>query len=235
VIGAGAHQASAVVTFAFDDNPGPDGQFFYTAPHFQGELGQLVYDSSIPVDLAVDSTGEGGVETHYMDTEFMFSASVGAIMNGPIPQTWLAPLTDGALEFRTPGGDLLFSGSFGTDLPASLVVVVNTGSINVSLEVGGLNYLAGSLLLSDLSTSIGQEVLGFLPPFDGVWTLTNLPPITTVMPSPKGPSRVSQVFLSDFSANSSFSGTTGIRVVPTPGMATLAGLGVACIGLLRRR
>ncbi len=234
-MGVGAHQASAVITFAFDDNPGPDGQFTYTAPQYQGELGQLVYDSSVPVDLAVDSTGEGGTEFFYNDATFSFSASVGAVMMGPFPQTWMAPLTDGVMQFTSAGGDLLFSGSFGTDLPAALVVVVDTGSINVSLEVGGLNYIAGSTLLTDLSNELGTEVLGFLPPFDGVWTLTNMPPITTIMPGPKGPDRVSDIFFYDFIANSSFSGTTGIRVVPSPGMAALAGLSAVCIGLRRHR
>lgn len=230
---AAAPTAFGVVTFAFDDNPGPEGQFTYTGPAGAGQLGTLEYNLEVAVDLAVDATGEGGSEFQYTDAEFTFTADVGAVSDGPIANTWLAPLIDGSLSFRTSGGDLLFSGEFGTDgMPAYLVIVMDTGSINVSLEVGGLNYTPGQQLLDDLSDSIGTEVIGFTPPFDGVWTLTNFPALTTSMPPGGDPG---EAFLDGFEANSSFSGTTGISLIPGPGAGVIAGLGLTLISLRRRR
>jgi hypothetical protein len=231
--GIAAQQAAAVVTFAFDDNPDSAGQFTYAGPNALGEMGSLSYDSDVLVDLAVDATGEGGSEFEYANARFTFSADVGAISDGPVADTWFAPLSGGLLEFRTGGGALLFSGAFGTEqTPAYLVIIVNTGSINISLEVGGLVYTPGNTLLGDLSDDIGTEVIGFTPPFDGVWTLSNLPALTTSMPPGGG---VGDVFLDDFRANSSFSGTAGVTFIPGPGAGILAGLGLTLIGLRRRR
>jgi hypothetical protein len=234
-IGIAAQQAAAVVTFQFDDNPDPNGQFIYEGPDVAGELGLLFYNSQVPVDLAVDATGEGGSEFVYTDAIFSFVADVGAIFDGPFPSTWFAPLTNGFMEFRTSGGDLLFNGAFGSDnLPAFLSIVVNTGSINVSLEVGGLNYVPGQTLLDDLSADIGSPVEGFLPPFDAVWTLTNLPNLTTSVPPGAQPGP-NAAFLDDFAANSSFSGTTGLRIIPAPGAGAIAAIGLAGLGIRRRR
>lgn len=227
--------ASAVVTFAFADKPGPNGQFVYNGPSGPGELGSLVYDSTVRVKLSVDATGEGGSEFHYYNTTFHFSASVGAIV--PVASStaeWIAPLTDGSLDFQDSNGNLLFSGTFGIDLPAALVVVINTGSVNASVEVGGLNYVPGQTLLNDLSASIGMEVLGFLPPFDGVWTLSNMTALKTVVCPAPGPCP-NQIFLDDFSANSSFSGTAGIEMIPAPGASVLAGIGLLAVVSRRRR
>lgn len=230
--GIAAQQAAAVVTFQFDDNPDPNGQFMYTAPDVLGELGLIMYNSNVPVDLAVDATGEGGSEFEYLDAFFSFTADVGQIADGPFPGIFFAPLINGALEFRTSGGDLLFSGTFGDQLPAVLQITVNTGSINVSLDVGGLNYIAGQKLLDDLSADIGTPVVSFAPPFDGVWTLSNLPTLTTVIPD--GGSFNNQ-FLSDFKANSSFSGTTDLTFIPAPGAIAIASIGLAGMGIRRRR
>ncbi len=233
-LGIVAQQAAAVVTFAFDDNPDPNGQFIYTAPVAFGQFGSLVYNSQVPVDLDVDPTGEGGTEYSYTDATFQFSAAVGALTAGPFPGSYFAPLIGGSLAFTSAGGDLLFFGTFGDQLPAVLQVVVNTGSINVSLEVGGLNYVPGQTLLDDLSANIGTQVLGFTPPFDGVWTLSNLPILQTVVPPPPD-GQAAEIFLADFVANSSYSGTTGISMVPAPGAIGLAGLGAVGLGFRRRR
>lgn len=233
-LGIAAQQAAAVVTFAFADNPGPDGQFSYTAPANYGELGTLVYDFEVPVDLDVDATGEGGSEFSYTDAIFTFSASVGSVFDGPFPGIYLAPLVGGSMSFWTSGGENLIAGSFGEGGAVGfLVIVVNTGSINVSLEVGGLDYTPGAKLLADLSANIGTGVVDFGPPFDAVWTLSNMPSLTTIALSPPegGPAAV---YLDDFQANSSFSGTTGI-VLPTPASAALAGLGLAVMGIRRKR
>jgi hypothetical protein len=233
-LGIAAQQAAAVVTFAFDDNPGPNGQFSYTAPANFGELGFLTYDSEVSVDLAVDTTGEGGTEFEYTDAIFTFSASVGTVFDGPFPGIFLAPLIGGSMGFFTSGGDALLSGSFGENGAVGfLVIVVNTGSINVSLEVGGLDFNPAPQLLADLSANIGTGVVDFGPPFDAVWTLTNMPQLTTIaFQNPAG--GPAAVYIDDFQANSSFSGTTGI-IVPTPASAALAGLGLACVAIRRKR
>lgn len=231
-----AQQAAAVVTFSFADNPDPNGQFIYTAPDFLGQDGFLTYNSQVPIDLGVDATGEGGSAFEYTDAIFSFSAGVGAIFDGPFPNTYFAPLFGGSMEFRTSGGDLLFSGTFG-DPPAFLNIIVNTGSITVSVEVGGLNYVPGALLLADLSADIGADVQGFLPPFDAVWTLSNMPTLKTIIPPapPGGGRAIDNVYLDDFQANSSFSGTTGLRMIPAPGAAALASLGLVMVSARRRR
>lgn len=233
-LGIAAQQAAAVVTFAFADNPGPDGQFTYSAPAIFGDLGSLTYDSSVAIDLDVDATGEGGSEFDYTDAIFSFTAGVGSVFDGPFPGIYLAPLVGGSLSFTSAGGDLLLSGAFGEGGAVGfLVIVVNTGSINVSLEVGGLDYTPGAKLLADLSSNIGMGVVDFGPPFDAVWTLSNMPALKTIalVPPAGGPPAV---YLDDFKANSSFSGTTGI-VVPTPASAALAGLGLAVMGIRRKR
>jgi hypothetical protein len=233
-LGIAAQQAAAVVTFAFDDNPGPDGQFSYTAPANFGELGFLTYDSQVAVDLAVDTTGEGGTEFDYTDAIFTFSASVGTVFDGPFPGIFLAPLVDGSMSFATSGGVPLLTGSFGDGQSVGfLVIVVNTGSINVSLEVGGLDFDPAAQLLSDLSANIGTGVVDFGPPFDAVWTLTNMPQLTTIaLQNPAG--GPAAVYIDDFQANSSFSGTTGL-IIPTPASAALAGLGIAFACIRRKR
>ncbi len=233
-LGLVAQQASAVVTFAFADQPGPDGQFTYSAPAGFGQLGTLAYDSSVAVDLDVDTTGEGGTEYSYNDAIFSFNAGVGAVFAGPFAGTYLAPLVDGSIDFFTSGGDPLLSGSFGANGAVGfLVIVVNTGSINVSLEVGGLGWSPSATLLSDLSSNIGAQVQGFGPPFDAVWTLSNMPILQTIaFQNPAG--GPAAIYLDSFKANSSFSGTTGI-IVPTPASAALAGLGLAVVGVRRKR
>jgi hypothetical protein len=233
-MGISLHQASAMVTFAFADKPGPTNQFIYTAPSGPGELGHLRYASEASVDLVVDDTGEGGAGFTYPDAFFRFGADVGAVFQVGSQPVWIAPLTNGWMDFHEYAGGLLFSGTFGTDLPAALVVVVNVGSIDVSLEVGGLNYIAGSTLLGDLSESIGSPVEGFVPPFDGVWTLSNISDLRTIM-CPGEDSRCKDVYFDNFVADSSYSGTAGIRVVPSPGTIALAGLGIAGLACGRRR
>jgi hypothetical protein len=233
-MGISLHQASAMVTFAFADLPGPENKFFYTAPSAPGELGLLRYGSEALVDLVVDDTDEGGSGFTYPDAAFRFSAQVGAVHEVSGASVWVAPLTNGEMDFRSSTGDLLFSGTFGLDVPAALVVVVNVGSIDVSLEVGGLDYVAGPRLLGDLAASIGMPVDGFLPPFDGVWSLTNITDLRTIV-CPGKDVRCQSVFFDDFVADSSYSGTAGIRVIPSPGTIALAGLGAGGLAWRRRR
>ena len=239
-LGITAQQAAAVVTFAFDDNPDPQGQFVYSAPAGQRALGLLEYNSRVPVDLDVDATGEGGNEYAYQDSIFTFSADVGVFSDSPIPGTYFAPLTNGVFTFSASSdarASLLMTGTFGFDPlnPAYLVIVVDTGSINVSALVGGLVITPTDRLLGDLSEpslgNISTEVIGFSAPFDSVWTLSNMSNLSTRYIN-NGQAR--GVFLEDFIANSSYSGTAG-RVVPSPASAALAGLGLAFAGLRRKR
>ena len=240
-LGITAQQAAAVVTFAFADNPDPNGQFLYEAPNANHPAsGILAYNSAVTIDLAIDATGEGGNEYEYTDATFEFLATVGEFVETQTAGIYLAPLTSGVFSFSAAdnarAGDLLMTGSFGTaNNPAYLVIVVDTGSINVSALVGGLVITPTDRLLGDLSEpslgNISTEVIGFSAPFDSVWTLSNMSNLSTRYIN-NGQAR--GVFLEDFIANSSYSGTAG-RVVPSPASAALAGLGLAFAGLRRKR
>ena len=240
-LGITAQQAAAVVTFAFADNPDPNGQFLYEAPNANHPAsGILAYNSAVTIDLAIDATGEGGNEYEYTDATFEFFASVGTFGETQVPGIYLAPLTNGFFSFSAAdnarAGDLLMTGSFGTaNNPAYLVIVVDTGAINVSALVGGLQYEATELLKNDLRDpalgGIDTPVDRLGAPHDAVWTLTNLSNLATRYIN-NGVAR--GVFLENFIANSSYSGTTSI-IVPTPATAALAGLGLAVAGFRRRR
>jgi len=236
-LGVSAQQASAVVTFAFADNPDPVGQFAYFAPTGTQTAGVLAYNSEVKVDLDVDGTGEGGNEYTYSDATFEFFASVGQFGETQIPNVYLAPLTNGFFSFSNSADQLLMTGSFGTpNNPAYLVIVVDVGSINVSALVGGLVLTPTATMLNDLSApgpgGISPGVVGFNAPFDSVWTLSNMSQLSTRYINN---GKVRGVFLEDFVANSSYSGTTGIVPVPSPASATLAGLGLAVAGFRRKR
>jgi len=241
VLGISAQQAAAVVTFAFADNPDPEGQFLYKAPTGDRSLGLLTYNTRVPVDLSVDATGElGGKEYQYDNALFTFSADVGVFDAAPVPGVYFAPLTNGSFTFGSSDNarsTLLMTGTFGSDPanPAYLVIVVDTGSIQISALVGGLNYEATQQLKLDLTNpdlgNITSGVQSLGAPHDAVWTLSNLSNLSTRYIN-NGHAR--GVFLEDFIANASFSGTTSI-IVPTPATAALGGLGLAVAGFRRRR
>lgn len=206
--------------FTFQD---PTGQreMSYTAPANPGGMGQLTYNASIPFDFKVDTTDAGGGEVTYGNTNLTMNASVGAISN-PFGNVFVASL-NGSFEFEFDG-DAILSGTF-TD--GALLINLDVGSVVASAASSNLTMLAGGALLADF-VALDPFFLQ-LDAIDVAWTLTD---VTPVIEQDRWRGTIS---LESFTANSAFSGTGMVVLIPTPGATALATIALGMVAVRRKR
>lgn len=203
------------ITFTFDD---PDG-----ANEFQGNAGMpgsLTYDTGAVLDLVVDLSDcdDGGVNVFQaqlaMDLSVGTPSSSGGVVSAPV---------EGSFTFTdTMTNEIIFTATVDN---AALVNFGNAGSVIASANGvdTGLAFEAGPALM-------GLNIANLIA-IDSVFTLTDITveQAATIFSDVGG----NNPELNNFVANSAFTGTAIPELVPTPGAASLAGLGL--LGFARRR
>lgn len=224
-IALAAGQANAAIYFTFDD-PSAALEVQYDGPNFSGDLGDLTYNTSIPVDFVVDATDEGASAPISFAAIFSTATTVGAVTQVG-PGAYTMPVS-GEFQFRRADNmELILSGQY-TGATMFITSVVGSLLADGTVDGGNLLYTPGPALFAGLM-GVGYDLPGFnsAAAMDAVWTLTAITGINLIQFEQGGPR-----FLNDFNANAAFTGT--VRVIPTPGSAMLAG----CAGLVlagRRR
>lgn len=218
-----ASGTQAAIFFTFDD-PSAALEVQYSAPTMPGQLGQLSYNTAVPIQFVVDATEEGATAPVTFDAIFSLNSQVSPVVTvGPGAVT---ASVSGQFEFRRQDNNqLILSGSYQS---AILFVTSIVGSLlaDGTVEGGSLSYAAGPAMEAGLA-GVDYDLPAFnaAQPLDGVWTLTAISQVGFVQ---VGQDR----FLNNFNANAAFTGT--VRV-PTPGAAALAGMaGLMCFGRRKR-
>ncbi len=205
--GAAASMASATATFTFDDPTGGN--------EVSVMGGNATYDASVVVELTVDAPDLGAPITFDTNLDIDFTISSPLQFSG----TTFATIAGTFAWTDAMTGQSILSGSFDG---GQLFVFSGVGGIVASGEInmGNLVYTPGELL-----TPPNQNVESFAA-LDASWTLTNIQVANggnLVTDNGNGPE------INDFTANSAFTGTALLTVVPAPGAVALfaCGLGVA--------
>jgi uncharacterized protein (TIGR03382 family) len=231
---AGSANAAAFLTFL---DPAGAREVKYTAPVGNATFGTVT--ATALVNLQIDLTDNGlGVVT-FNGVRYTKTAKVSnATMNG---SSFSAEVFDAEFSY-TDGANTVLSGSFGTGAGGTanggdLFINGLSGSISSNADAvgGSLAYNFGSAPIQagnpgaggTLQALLATASLAFGAAIDGNWTLTGITPRPNVFEGGNGLN-----FLASFDANAAFSGT--VDIVPTPGTAALAGLGLV-MGLSRRR
>ncbi|MGQ0626755.1 MAG: MYXO-CTERM sorting domain-containing protein [Phycisphaerales bacterium] len=214
-----ASAANASIAFSFAD-PVPGRQVSNLQNGSGAGLGLLTYDTSAPIVFLVDDSDVGGSgATSFNNARLEVNLTLGAA------------ITMGGVTLAPVSGDFTiydFTGNVRTDIlrgqsmSGAFVRVTGTNAIQFS-TADGFSYTAGPALqafLGALRTLVADQ--------EAVFTLTDI--ATVGGGSFIGPGGVFR----SFNANASFSGTSNVEVVPTPGAAALAGL-AGLVALRRRR
>jgi uncharacterized protein (TIGR03382 family) len=231
---AGSANAAAFLTFL---DPAGAREVKYTAPTGGATFGTLT--ATAVVDLQIDLTDSGLGVVLFDNVIYRKTAKVSnATMNG---SSFSAEVFDAEFSY-TDGANTVLSGTFGTGAGGTanggdLFINGLSGSISSNADAvgGSLVYNFGAAPIqvgnpgagSSLSALLATVGLSFGAAIDGNWTLTGISPRPMVFEGGNG-----QNFIASFDANAAFSGT--VDIVPTPGTAALAGLGLI-MGLSRRR
>lgn len=225
-IATAAGTASAGITnlgqaaFTYQD-PSGQREMSYSAPAQPGGMGQLSYAAQIPFDFKADMSDAGGGEIEYLNTTLTMDAQVGAISN-PFGNVFVASL-NGTFDFIFDGQSIL-SGTF-TD--GALLINLDVGSVVASAASSNLTMLSGGALLNDF-VALDSSFLQ-LDAIDVAWTLTDVTPVIEEDPW-RG-----TISLESFEANSAFTGTGMIVLIPTPGATALASIAFGLVAVRRKR
>lgn len=230
---AGSANAAAFLTFL---DPAGGREVKYTAPVGNATFGTLT--ATAVVDFQIDLSDHGLGTVVFDNVTYSKTAKVSAAwMNG---SSFNAEVYDAVFSY-TDGANTILTGAFGTGTqggPNGGDLFINglSGSISSNADAvgGSLSYVFGNAPIqvgnpgagADLNALLATVQLAFGAAIDGNWTLTGITPRPNVFEGSAG------TFITSFDANAAFSGT--VDIVPTPGAAALAGMGLL-VGLRRRR
>ncbi|MBN8645939.1 MAG: hypothetical protein J0L61_11950 [Planctomycetes bacterium] len=231
---AGSANAAAFLTYL---DPAGAREVHYTAPVGNAAFGTLT--TTAVVDLQIDLTDHGLGVILFDNLTYSKTAKVGAVtMNG---SSFNAEVYDCNFSY-TDGANTVLSGSFGVGADdqdgGDLFINGLSGSISSNADAvgGSLAYVFGPAAIQagngaatglTLAQWLATASLAFGDAIDANWTLTGISPRPALLQGGNG-----QNFLQNFDSNAAFSGT--VAIVPTPGTAALAGLGLI-MGLPRSR
>lgn len=200
----------------------------YIQPASAAELGNITYNTSVPINLSFDLS-DFGLGALTIVSNLSLDIDVGPASAGAQPNEFLAT-SSGEFEYRRQSDNaLLLSGSF-TD--ASLSILRTSGGLTANglMNMGQFNVAFAPDLLTEFS-GFGYNFAGF----DGTrfgdasWTLTGVTPVVSLITPPGS----AEQFFANFNSNAAFTAT--IPVIPTPGAATLAiAAGIMAFGSRRR-
>lgn len=230
---AGSANAAAFLTFL---DPAGAREVHYTAPSGNATFGTLT--ATAVVDFQLDLTDHGLGVVLFDNVVYTKTAKVSnAVMSG---SSFRAEIFDAEFSY-TDGANTILSGTFGTgaggtDNGGDLFINGLSGSITSNADAvgGSLAYTFGAAPIqagnpgagSTLAALLATVNLAFGAAIDGNWTLTGITPRPNV-------TEVGGIqFIASFDSNAAFSGT--VDIVPTPGTAALAGLGLL-MGMPRNR
>lgn len=222
---AGLFDQNIYLTFS---DPVGQREVRYLQPASAAELGNLTYNTSIPLNLSFDLSdfGLGGL---IVTSNLSLDIDVGPASAGAQPNEYLAT-SSGEFEYRRQSDNaLLISGSF-TD--ASLSILRTSGGLTANglMNMGQFNMTFHADLLTEFA-GFGFAFPGFDTSRigDASWTLTGVTPVVSLMTPPGS----AENFFANFNSNAAFTAT--VPVLPTPGALSLAiAAGVMVMGVRRR-
>jgi hypothetical protein len=187
----------------------------YIQPASAAELGNLTYNTSVPLNLSFDLSdfGLGGL---IITSTLTLDIDVGPASAGAQPNEYLAT-SSGEFEYRRQSDNaLLISGSF-TD--ASLSILRTSGGLTANglMNMGQFNVEFTPDMLVEFS-NVGFNFPGWDSSRfgDASWTLTGVTPVVSLMTPPGS----AEQFFANFNSNAAFTAT--FPVLPTPGAMSLA-------------
>lgn len=201
------------ITFTFDDPVG--GNEFMSDGL---DPANLTYDTMANVELEVDTTSDPMGAVTLFDASLSLDLVVG--MPASLGGLTAAPITGTFAFTDTLSGDLIFSAEL---MNAQIVELGAAGSVISAVDNQGIGlaFTAGPAL-NDLGVF---DMIAL----DAVFTLTDVQTMQSGAIFGPGP------VVNPFNANSAFTATANAELVPTPGAAALAGIGLMGIGARRRR
>lgn len=230
---AGSANAAAFLTFL---DPAGAREVKYTAP--TGDEGFGTLTATATVDFQIDLTDHGLGVVVFDNVTYRKTAKVSAAtMQG---SSFRAEVFDAEFSY-TDGANTILTGNFGAGTqggPNGGDLFINglSGSLTSNADAvgGSLTYVFGTAPIqagnpgagADLNALLATVSLAFGAAIDGNWTLTGITPRPNVFEIG------GENFLVSFDSNAAFSGT--VDIVPTPGTAALAGIGLL-MGLPRNR
>lgn len=196
--------ASAGLTFSFADPAGP-GQLTNTG-------GLLSYNSSAVLSFNIDGTTEPNA----------FSVSfVNAGLELSLTLSNATAVFPGLLKADIAGTFRFFNRDVNGGVGAAATILEGTAPGGAFVNIGATGSVLSDFQFFGLTLSAGQQLQNLLlpgrfiaPPFDSVFTVTDIVPL---------PVTIVNGTISNFTANTSFSGTA--NVIPTPGSVALLALG----------
>ncbi len=222
---AGLFDQNIYLTFS---DPVGQREVRYLQPASAASLGNITYNTSIPLNLSFDLSdfGFGGL---VIQSNLSLDIDVGPASAGAQPNEYLAT-SSGEFEYRRQSDNmLLISGSF-TD--ASLSILRTSGGLTANglMNMGQFNMAFAPELIAEF-TGFGFTFPGFDNSRfgDASWTLTGVTPVVSLMTPPGS----AEQFFANFNSNAAFTAT--VPVLPTPGALSLAvAAGVMVLGVRRR-
>lgn len=222
---AGMFDQNIYLTFS---DPVGQREVRYLQPATAADLGNITYNTSVPLNLSFDLS-DFGLGALVLTSTLSLDVDVGPASAGSQPNEYLAT-SSGDFEYRRQSDNaLLMSGSF---VDASLSILRTSGGLTANglMNMGQFNVSFAPDLLTEFS-NFGYNFAGFDSSRigDASWTLTGVTPVISLM-TPMGSA---EQFFANFNSNAAFTAT--IPVVPTPGAASLAlAAGVMMFGSRRR-
>lgn len=217
VLGGLAGAAPGAITFTFFD-PAAGPEITHTEGTDNATDPGIITWTGSGVTFTVDGS-EDGLGSQVFSATIAMTLEIGAVTD-MVGGTFIAPILFGTFSFSDTGsGETILSAIIGSSAGAVLTLGT-TGSIisQGGGEADGLNLTAGTALSSLLGG------LTFAPNFDANFTLTSISP--PIMLNGDG-------FLSDFTANSAFTGNA--QLVPSPGASAIIGMSMMLAVTRRRR
>lgn len=221
---AGLFDNNIYMTFA---DPAGQREVRYIQPADATQLGNLTYNTTIPINLQFDLS-DFGMGAFSITSCLSMDVDIGPASAGAQVGEFLARAS-GDFEYkRKSDGVVLMNGSF---QDASMSILRTSGGVTANglMNMGQFNMSFTPAMLAEF---LGH---GFaFPGFDGTrfgdasWTLTGVTPNVSLITPPGG----SEQFFANFNSNSSFTST--IPVLPTPGAMGLA-MAAGVVTLRRRR
>lgn len=231
---AGSANAAAFLTFL---DPAGAREVTYTAPVGNATFGTLT--ASATVNFQIDLSDHGLGVVNFQNVTYTKTAKVGNVtMQG---SAFRAEVFDATFSY-TDGANTILTGAFGTGAGGTanggdLFLNGLSGSLSSNADAvgGSLSYHFGSAPIqvgnpgagSDLNALLATASLAFGDAIDGNWTITGINKRPSIFEGGDG-----LMYLRSFDSNAAFSGT--VDIVPTPGTAALASIGLL-MGLPRNR
>jgi hypothetical protein len=221
---AGLFDNNIYMTFS---DPAGQREVRYIQPADATQLGNLTYNTTIPINLQFDLS-DFGLGSFSIVSCLAMDVDVGPASPGAQVGEFLARASGDFVYRRKSDNAVLITGDF-TDASMSILRTSGGVTANGLMNMGQFNVSFSPTMLAEF---LGH---GFaFPGFDGTrfgdasWTLTGVTPNISLITPPGS----AEQFFANFNSNAAFTST--IPVLPTPGTIGLA-MAAGVVTLRRRR